>query len=54
MKRYPEERRQAVLGRMTPPENTPVRTLSEETGISDVTGMPATRIIGANKPDQAG
>ncbi len=27
-------------------------TLSEETGISDVTGMPATRIIGANKPDQ--
>lgn len=37
MKQYPEERKQAVLRRMMPPENTPVRTLSEETGISDVT-----------------
>lgn len=37
MKQYPEERKQAVLKRMMPPENTPVRALSEETGISDVT-----------------
>ena len=37
MKQYPEERKQAVLKRMMPPENTPVRVLSEETGISDVT-----------------
>ena len=37
MKQYPEERKQAVLRRMMPPENTPVRVLSEETGISDVT-----------------
>jgi transposase len=40
MKQYPEERKQAVLRRMMPPENTPVRVLSEETGISNVTGMP--------------
>jgi len=40
MKQYPEERKQAVLRRMMPPENTPVRALSEETGISDVTGTP--------------
>jgi transposase len=37
MKQYPEERKQAVLRRMMPPENTPVRALSGETGISDVT-----------------
>tara|TARA_R110001599_G_scaffold353688_1_gene595318 strand:- start:627 stop:1124 length:498 start_codon:yes stop_codon:yes gene_type:complete len=37
MKQYPEERKQAVLKRMMPPENTPVRVLSEETGISVVT-----------------
>jgi hypothetical protein len=30
MKQYPEERKQAVLRRMMPPENTPVRALSEE------------------------
>ena len=37
MKQYPEERKQAVLRRMMPPENTPVSVLVEETGISDVT-----------------
>ena len=37
MKQYPEERKQAVLRRMMPPENTPVSVLAEETGISDVT-----------------
>ena len=37
MKQYPEERKQAVLKRMMPPENTPVSVLVEETGISDVT-----------------
>ena len=52
MKRYAEERKQAILKRMMPPENTPVPVLAEETGISDVTGMPATRIIGANKPER--
>jgi len=37
MKQYPEERKQAVLKRMMPPENTSVPVLSRETGISDVT-----------------
>lgn len=37
MKQYPEERKQAVLRRMMPPENTPVQVLAQETGISDVT-----------------
>ena len=37
MKRYAEERKQAILKRMMPPENTPVSILVEETGISDVT-----------------
>lgn len=37
MKRYAEERKQAVLKRMMPPENTPVSVLAGETGISDVT-----------------
>jgi len=37
MKQYSEERKQAVLKRMMPPENTPVSVLVEETGISDVT-----------------
>lgn len=37
MKQYPEERKQAVLNRMMPPENTPVPVLARETGISDVT-----------------
>ena len=37
MKQYPEERKQAVLKRMMPPENTSVPVLCRETGISDVT-----------------
>ncbi len=37
MKRYPEERKAAVLRRMMPPENTPIPVLVEETGISDAT-----------------
>jgi transposase-like protein len=37
MKRYAKERKQAVLKRMMPPENTPVSVLVEDTGISDVT-----------------
>jgi transposase len=37
MKQYPEERKQAVLRRMMPPENAPVALLAQETGISDVT-----------------
>ena len=37
MKHYPEERKDAVLKRMMPPENTPVPVLVEETGISTVT-----------------
>jgi transposase-like protein len=37
MKHYPEERKDAVLKRMMPPENTPVPVLVEETGISKVT-----------------
>jgi transposase len=37
MKHYSEERKEAVLKRMMPPENTPVLMLVEETGISKVT-----------------
>lgn len=37
MKRYPEERKQAVIEKMMPPNNVPVPVLAEETGISDVT-----------------
>ena len=37
MKQYPEERKQAVLKKMMPPENTSVPVLARETGISDVT-----------------
>ena len=37
MKRYSEERKQAIIKRMIPPDNTPVSRLVEETGISDCT-----------------
>ena len=37
MKRYSEERKQAIIKRMIPPGNTPVSRLVEETGISDCT-----------------
>jgi transposase-like protein len=37
MTRYSPERKEAVIRRMMPPENTPVPVLVEETGISDVT-----------------
>jgi transposase len=37
MKRYSEERKQAIIKRMSPPDNTPVSRLVEETGISDCT-----------------
>jgi len=37
MKRYSEERKQAIIKRMIPPGNTPVSQLVEETGISDCT-----------------
>ncbi len=37
MKQYSQERKEAVLKRMMPPENTPVPVLVEETGISGVT-----------------
>ena len=37
MKRYSQERKESVIRRMMPPENTPVPVLVEETGISDVT-----------------
>ena len=37
MKRYSEERKQAVIKRMIPPDNTPISRLVEETGISDCT-----------------
>jgi transposase len=40
MTRYSPERKEAVIRRMMPPENTPVPVLVEETGISDVTGTP--------------
>ncbi len=34
MKRYSEERRESVIGKMMPPLNTPLAQLAEETGIS--------------------
>ena len=37
MKRYPQERKEAVIERMMPPNNVPVSVLAQETGISDVT-----------------
>jgi transposase len=37
MKRYPQERKQAVLEKMMPPNNVAVSVLAQETGISDVT-----------------
>ena len=37
MKHYSKERKDAVIKRMMPPENTPVPVLVEETGISKVT-----------------
>ncbi len=37
MKRYPEERKQALIEKMMPPNNVPVPVLAEESGISDVT-----------------
>ena len=37
MKRYSEERKQAIVKKMMPPSNTPVSQLIEETGISDCT-----------------
>jgi len=37
MKQYPQERKDAVLERMMPPNNVPVSILAQETGISDVT-----------------
>lgn len=37
MTRYSKERKEAVIRRMMPPENTPIPLLVEETGISDVT-----------------
>jgi len=37
MKQYPQERKDAVLERMMPPNNVPVAILAHETGISDVT-----------------
>jgi transposase len=37
VKHYSKERKEAVLKRMMPPENTPVPVLVEETGISGVT-----------------
>lgn len=37
MTRYSRERKEAVIRRMMPPENTPVPVLAHETGISNVT-----------------
>ncbi len=37
MKRYPKERKQAIIEKMMPPLNTPISQLKAETGISDVT-----------------
>ncbi len=37
MKRYSEERKQALIRKMLPPHNIPVMQLVEEEGISDVT-----------------
>jgi transposase len=35
--KYSEERKQAVIEKMMPPQNRPIRELAKETGISDVT-----------------
>src|ERR1700758_2353028 len=35
MKAYPEERREALVRRMMPPENSPVSVLARETGITE-------------------
>jgi transposase-like protein len=37
MKAYPEERKEAVVRRMMPPENAPVSALARETGITEQT-----------------
>lgn len=37
MKRYPKERKQAIIEKMMPPLNTPISQLIAETGISDAT-----------------
>ena len=37
MKPYPEERKEALVRRMMPPENTPVSALARETGITEQT-----------------
>ena len=37
MKAYPEERKEALLRRMMPPENAPVSALARETGITEQT-----------------
>ncbi len=37
MKQYPQERKQAVLEKMMPPNNVAVSVLAQETGISNVT-----------------
>jgi transposase-like protein len=37
MTRYSEDQKQAVLARMSPPENRPVAALARETGIPAVT-----------------
>ena len=37
MRRYSEERKQAILKQMMPPMNTPISRLVRETGISDCT-----------------
>ena len=37
MARYSEERKQAAIEKMMPPQNRPISELAKETGISDVT-----------------
>ncbi len=37
MKRYSKERKEAIIQKMMPPQNVPVRQLVTETGISDCT-----------------
>jgi transposase-like protein len=37
MKTYPEERKEALVRRMMPPENAPVSALARETGITEQT-----------------
>lgn len=37
MKRYSAERKEAIIQKMMPPENTPISLLVKEMGISDVT-----------------